>query len=142
MAKIYFVYHDRFFLEFIESFLKRKGFEIFASVDGAGVVSDITRLCPDIVIFSKNIKNIDIEGFLIRKKLMAQLKFTKIFLIGNYTQEEKKLYKKYEINDFIQTPLKLSLLMEHLGQYLTINNNENSKSTPMLSDLYAKKNVL
>ncbi|MCK4798316.1 MAG: hypothetical protein KAT05_13120, partial [Spirochaetes bacterium] len=90
----------------------------------------------------KQMKGIDLKGFLIKKSISPVLKDVPIFLIGDFISNELKNYKKENIKAFISTPINPGALLERLYLFFSIPQPKIKNRTPMLVDMHSKNNII
>lgn len=142
MKKILFIYNDKIFLDFIDDFLKQKNFNVTSAANGLEGINIANKTFPDLIILDKQMKGIDLKGFLIKKSISPVLKDVPIFLIGDFISNELKNYKKENIKAFISTPINPGALLERLYLFFSIPQPKIKNRTPMLVDMHSKNNII
>ena len=142
MKKILFIYNDKIFLDFIDDFLKQKNFNVTSAANGLEGINIANKTFPDLIILDKQMKGIDLKGFLIKKSISPVLKDVPIFLIGDFISNELKNYKKENIKAFISTPINPGALLERLYLFFSIPQPKIKNRTSMLVDMHSKNNII
>ena len=142
MREILIIYHDDFFLDFIKTFLTKKNFIVKVSKNGLEGIKVAKKQDPDLMILDKNMKGIELDGFLIKKRLIPELKEKPVFLIGDFISTELQMFKEENIKAFISVPINPESLLERLCLFFNISIPKRNENTPMLIDMHNKGNIL
>lgn len=142
MREILVVYNEIIFLEFIEKYLALKGYHVLSAVNGLEGIRIAKKELPDLLILDKRMRGIELEGFLIKKTLIPELRELPLFLIGDFTSKELREYKDENIKAFISVPINPESLLERLNLFFNIPLQQESSNTPMLVDMHSKGNIL
>lgn len=142
MNKIVFIYPNRYFLDFIKSFLHQYNYLVHVSHDGISGYNQAIQSIPDLLIVNKELPSIDLQGFFVKKKVTPVIKNIPIFLIGDFNPNEVVNYKNQMVESFLSFPINPQALLDRLNVFFRIRNTDSKILTPMLFDMHAKGNIL
>lgn len=142
MNSILIIHKDKIFLEFLKNFLAKKGYKIETAVNGGIALNKLITFKPELIISSKEIPNLNLDGFFLKKRMIKETTDTPTFLIGDFSADELINYKKQGVKAFISTPVNPFALLERVNQNFKKETPLTSERTPMLSDVFVKGNII
>lgn len=142
MENILLIYPDKYFNDFLKSFLFKKGYKVETAVNGGIALNKLINFKPDLIISSKEIPNLNLDGFFLKKKMIKEVADSPSFLIGDFSADELINYKKYGVKAFISTPINPFSLLERINQIFKKDTTLFTEKTPMLMDIFVKGNIL
>ena len=142
MKELLFVYHDEIFLDFIKKYLDIHNFIVRTAKNGLEGIRLAKSIRPDLMFLDKQMRAIELDGFLIKKRLIPELKDIPVFLIGNFMSNELQRYKEENIKAFISVPIYPEALLERILMFFRMPLPKIKESTPMLVDMHCKGNII
>ena len=142
MRELLFVYHDEIFLDFIKKYLGIHDFIVKTAKNGLEGIRMAKSEKPDLLFLDKEMRAIELDGFLIKKRLIPDLREIPVFLIGNFMSNELQRYKEENIRAFVSVPINPEALLERVLMYFKMPLPKIKETTPMLVDLHCKGNII
>lgn len=142
MKELLFIYHEEMFLDFIKKYLSIHNFFILSAKNGLEGIRIAKKEIPNLMFIDKDIRGIEMDGFLIKKRLIPELRDIPIFLIGNFTSNELKNFKDDSIKTFISVPINPEALLERILLFFKMPLPKIKTTTPMLIDMHSKGNII
>jgi|GEM_PF-6884136 len=143
MKRLVFIYNNLIFLDFIKSYLSFKDFDVICAHNGLEGIRLGIKENPDLMIVDKNVIGIDLEGFLIKKRINPVLQDIPVFLLGDFSPKEIQKYGQQNVKAFISFPINPHALLERLNLFFKIHISiQNYNRTPMLVDMHNKGNII
>jgi CheY-like chemotaxis protein len=142
MKELLFVYHDEIFLDFIKKYLDLHNFIVNIAKNGLEGIRLAKSLKPDLMFLDKEMRAIELDGFLIKKRLIPELRDIPVFLIGDFMSNELQRYKEENVKAFVSIPINPEALLERILMYFRMPLPKISKNTPMIIDLHRKGNII
>jgi DNA-binding response OmpR family regulator len=127
MAKIIIIDDNRDYLFSMETFLKRKGFEVIAACDGQTAMDLIYREKPDIVLLDVMMETL-FSGFEIWRRLKTDPELNKIPIIsvsgmadelGVRMDDATKDYEYFDPDAFFEKPVDREAVLKKINELLT-----------------------
>ena len=114
MKELLFVYHDEIFLDFIKKYLDIHDFIVRTAKNGLEGIRLAKSAKPNLMFLDKEMRAIELDGFLIKKRLIPELRDIPVFLIGNFMSNELQKYKEENIKAFVSVPINPESLLERI----------------------------
>ncbi len=142
MSRLLFVHPDIQFRDFMYGFLSKRGFDVIRAKDGLEAFEKGVKEFPTLMIINKDLPGLELEGFLIKKKVTPAIKNIPIFLLGDFNSEEIIKMRAHNVKAFLSLPINIESFVERLYQFFKRVPPAKSKQTTMLMDIHAKGNIL
>ncbi len=142
MKELLFVYHDEIFLDFIKRYLDIYNFYVKTAKNGLEGIRIAKSELPSLMFLDKEMRGIELDGFLIKKRLIPVLRDIPVFLIGDFLSNELNRLKEENIKAFISIPINPEALLERVLMFFKMPLPKIKDTTPMLVDIHCKGNII
>ena len=142
MKELLFVYHDEIFLDFIKKYLDIHNFIVKTAKNGLEGIREAKSIKPDLMFLDKEMRAIELDGFLIKKRLIPDLRDIPVFLIGNFMSNELQKFREENIKAFVSVPINPESLLERILMFFRMPLPKIKETTPMLVDMHCKGNII
>jgi len=142
MENILLIYPDKYFNDFLKSFLFKRGYKVETAINGGFALNKLLNFKPDLILSVKEIPNLNLEGFLLKKKVIKEVADAPMYLIGDFSSAELIDFKKMGFKVFISYPINPFSLLERINMQFKKPNPPINDKTPMLMDINVKGNLL
>ena len=96
----------------------------------------------DLLFLDKEMRAIELDGFLIKKRLIPDLRDIPVFLIGNFMSNELQKFREENIKAFVSVPINPESLLERILMFFRMPLPKIKETTPMLVDMHCKGNII
>ncbi|OHD10589.1 MAG: hypothetical protein A2086_04320 [Spirochaetes bacterium GWD1_27_9] len=141
MNKILLAHPNKLFLDFIGRFLERHDYEVITTYFPTEILSLALKNLPELIIISKEMKDLNLFGLLFKRQTSPTLKQISIVLSGKFSKEEKDSYKEKSVTGYIDDIANPFHLLDTLNSHFKKTSNNEQKKIPMLLDANIKGNI-
>lgn len=142
MKRVLIVHTDQMFAEFIADYLSASGFFVRYCTNNVEGYKLAVKKKPDLLIMSRESEYLDLNGFLIKKRMNEIISEVPIFLVGNFQAHEISHYQKQNVAAFLSKKLNPRALVERITLFFNLSQTKNELKTPMVMDIHSKGNVI
>ena len=142
MKRILIVHTDGMFAEFLVEYLKASGFFARCCTNNVEGYKLAVNYSPDLLILSRESEYLDLDGFLIRKRMNEGIAEIPVFLVGDFQAHEITAYQKQGVLAFLSKKLNPRALVERINLLFELPAIKNELKTPMVMDIHAKGKII